>query len=103
MTLTQTELTPILAIAAGILILLIPRLLSYIIALYLIYSGFMQLNAVHHWVRFGLFMHQRPAIVRVHAPAGPRLIGHKVMRDGGMVDRPPVLDRATAAAVKEPV
>lgn len=84
MIVTQTQLTPFVAIVAGILILIIPRLLNYIIALYLIYTGFVQLNATHHWVRFGMVTRLRPAIVLVQnqasrkpityamAPADPR-------------------------------
>src|SRR5215475_2775213 len=74
MIVTQTQLTPIVAIAAGILILIIPRLLNYIIALYLIYTGFVQLNATHHWIRFGMVTRPRPAIVLVQNQASPKLI-----------------------------
>ena len=70
MIVTQTQLTPLVAIAAGILILIIPRLLNYIIALYLIYTGFVQLNATHHWIRFGMVT--RPAIVLVANQASPK-------------------------------
>jgi hypothetical protein len=70
MIVTQTQLTPLVAIAAGILILIIPRLLNYIIALYLIYTGFVQLNATHHWIRFGMIA--RPAIVLVQNQASPK-------------------------------
>ena len=70
MIVTQTQLTPLVAIAAGILILIIPRLLNYLIALYLIYTGFVQLNAAHHWIRFGMVT--RPAIVLVQSRASPK-------------------------------
>jgi energy-converting hydrogenase Eha subunit C len=72
MIVTQTQLTPIVAIVAGILILIIPRLLNYIIAIYLIYIGFVQLNATHHWVRFGMVTRLRPAIVLVQNQASPK-------------------------------
>jgi hypothetical protein len=72
MIVTQTQLTPLVAIAAGILILIIPRLLNYIIALYLIYTGFVQLNATHHWIRFGMVT--RPAFVLVQNQASPKPI-----------------------------
>lgn len=71
MIVTQTQLTPLIAIVAGILILMVPRLLNYIIALYLIYIGFVQLNSTHHWIRFGT-ARLRPAIVMVQSRAGPR-------------------------------
>ena len=53
MVITATELSPVVAIIAGILILVVPRLLNYIVALYLIFFGFVELNNVHHWVHFG--------------------------------------------------
>ncbi len=62
MVVTATQLTPIVAIAAGVLILLIPRLLNYIVALYLIFIGIVQLNDSHHWVRFGIDLHGTPII-----------------------------------------
>jgi Protein of unknown function (DUF3096) len=51
MTLTAAHLSPLVAIIAGILILLIPRLLNYIVALYLIIFGVMGLNSIHHFIR----------------------------------------------------
>ena len=53
MVITATELSPAVAIIAGILILLMPRLLNYIVAIYLIFVGVVELNNVHHWVHFG--------------------------------------------------
>lgn len=52
MVITATQITPLVAIVAGILILIIPRLLNYIVALYLIFIGFVGLNNVHHWINF---------------------------------------------------
>jgi len=52
MVITAAHLTPLVSILAGILILLIPRLLNYIVALYLIFVGLVELNGVHHWVNF---------------------------------------------------
>jgi threonine/homoserine efflux transporter RhtA len=43
--LTLTYLNPLLAIIVGVLILLIPRLLNYFIAIYLIVTGVMGLAA----------------------------------------------------------
>jgi hypothetical protein len=51
MTLTIAHITPIVALVAGILILLMPRLLNYIVAIYLILVGLIGLNAIHHFVR----------------------------------------------------
>ncbi len=62
MVITATQLTPVVAIVAGILILIIPRLLNYIVALYLIFVGLVQLNETHHWVHFGMNLHATPAI-----------------------------------------
>ncbi len=50
MTLNAAHLSPIIALAAGILILIIPRLLNYIVAIYLIVVGPIGLNAIYHFV-----------------------------------------------------
>lgn len=60
MVVTATQITPLVAIIAGVLILIIPRLLNYIVAIYLIFVGFVELNQTHHWVHFGLDMHGTP-------------------------------------------
>ena len=57
MVVTATQITPLVAIVAGVLILLIPRLLNYIVALYLIFVGLVELNQTHHWVHFGMDTH----------------------------------------------
>ncbi len=41
------HLQPIVAILAGILILLVPRLLNYIVAIYLIVVGILGLGIIH--------------------------------------------------------
>ena len=46
MTLTAAHLSPIIALAAGILILIVPRLLNYVIAIYLIVIGIIGLNGM---------------------------------------------------------
>jgi len=51
MVITATELSPIVALIAGVLILLVPRLLNIIVAIYLIVEGLVGLNAVHHFFR----------------------------------------------------
>ena len=43
MTLSMVHLQPIVALIAGILILLVPRLLNYIVAIYLIVIGILGL------------------------------------------------------------
>jgi hypothetical protein len=52
MVITAAHITPLVALIAGILILIIPRLLNYIVAIYLIFIGLVQLNAVHHFVNW---------------------------------------------------
>ena len=47
---TVAHFQPLVSLLAGILILLIPRLLNYIVAIYLIIVGLMGLNAVHHFI-----------------------------------------------------
>jgi hypothetical protein len=52
MVVTAAHLTPLVAILAGILILIIPRLLNYIVAIYLIFVGLVELNTIHHFVNW---------------------------------------------------
>ena len=51
MTLTIAHITPLVALIAGILILLMPRLLNYIVAIYLIIIGLVGLNGIYHFMR----------------------------------------------------
>jgi hypothetical protein len=51
MTLTVAHITPLVALVAGILILIMPRLLNYIVAIYLILIGIIGLNSIHHFMR----------------------------------------------------
>ena len=44
MTITISQLQPIIAILAGVLILIMPRLLNYIVAIYLILVGLIGLG-----------------------------------------------------------
>ena len=47
MTFTIAHLQPIVALIAGILILVMPRLLNFIVAIYLIVIGLIGLNIIH--------------------------------------------------------
>jgi len=51
MVITAAHITPLVAIIAGILILIMPRLLNYIVAIYLIFVGVMGLDSIHHFLR----------------------------------------------------
>ena len=51
MTVTVAHITPLVALVAGVLILLVPRLLSYVVAIYLILIGLMGLNDIHDFIR----------------------------------------------------
>jgi Protein of unknown function (DUF3096) len=51
MHLTIAHVTPLVALLAGILILIVPRLLNYVVAIYLIVVGVMGLNAIHHFIK----------------------------------------------------
>jgi hypothetical protein len=51
MTLTIAHITPIVALIAGIRILLMPRLLNFIVAIYLIVVGLVGLNGIYHFMR----------------------------------------------------
>jgi hypothetical protein len=50
MVLTANHLAPIIALIAGILILIVPRLLNFIVAIYLIVVGLIGLNGIYHFV-----------------------------------------------------
>ena len=43
----NVHLTPIISLIAGVLILLLPRLLNYIVAIYLIIAGIIGLGFLH--------------------------------------------------------
>ena len=51
MNLTAAHIAPLVALIAGILILMIPRLLNYIVAVYLIVVGLIGLNGIYHFVQ----------------------------------------------------
>jgi hypothetical protein len=50
MVITTAHITPLVALLAGILILLMPRLLNFIVAIYLIIIGLVGLNGIYHFV-----------------------------------------------------
>jgi hypothetical protein len=50
MTLTAEHLSPIVALIAGILILILPSLLNYVVAIYLIVTGLIGLNGIYHFI-----------------------------------------------------
>jgi hypothetical protein len=52
MIVTSAHITPLVALIAGILILIMPRLLSFIVAIYLIIIGVIGLNAIYHFVNW---------------------------------------------------
>jgi hypothetical protein len=47
MTISVAHLQPIVAIIAGVLILLVPRILNYVVAIYLILVGILGLGLIH--------------------------------------------------------
>jgi hypothetical protein len=51
MHLTAAHISPIAALIAGVLILLMPRLLNYVVALYRIVVGVVGLNGIYHFVK----------------------------------------------------
>lgn len=51
MTVTVAHVTPLVALIAGILILIVPRLLNYVVAVYLIIVGLVGLNGIYHFIR----------------------------------------------------
>ena len=71
MTLTIAHITPIVALIAGILILIMPRLLNFIVAIYLIVVGLVGLNGIYHFIADAGGL--RPAIF-VPAPTSAAVI-----------------------------
>ena len=51
MTITVAHVTPLVALIAGILILIVPRLLNYVVDIYLIIVGLVGLNGIYHFIR----------------------------------------------------
>ena len=51
MALTAAHIAPLIALIAGILILIMPGLLNYIIAIYLIVVGLIGLNDIYHFIK----------------------------------------------------
>ena len=51
MALTTGQIAPLIALIAGILILIKPDLLSYIVAIYLIVVGLIGLNDIYHFIK----------------------------------------------------
>ena len=50
MPLTAEHLSPIVALIAGVLVLIVPSLLNYVVAIYLIVIGLIWLNGIYHLV-----------------------------------------------------
>jgi len=50
MPLTAEHLSPIVALIAGVLILILPSLLNYVVAIYLIVIGLIGLNGIYHFI-----------------------------------------------------
>jgi hypothetical protein len=51
MVITTAHITPLVALIAGILILIMPRLLNFIVAFYLIVVGLTGLNGIYHFMK----------------------------------------------------
>jgi hypothetical protein len=50
MEITAAHITPLVALIAGVLILIMPRLLNFVVAIYLIVIGLIGLNGIYHFV-----------------------------------------------------
>ncbi len=50
MVITAAHVSPLIALIAGILILILPRLLNYVVAFYLIVVGLIGLNGIYHFI-----------------------------------------------------
>ncbi len=67
MTITISSIQPIIALAAGILILIMPRLLNFIVAIYLILVGLIGLGIFRSWPDVGQRVTGRPIRYTVQA------------------------------------
>lgn len=50
MTLSGEHISPLVSLIAGILILILPSLLNYVVAIYLILVGLIGLNGIYHFM-----------------------------------------------------
>ena len=50
MVITAAHISPLIALIAGILILILPRLLNYVVAFYLIVVGLIGLNGIYYFI-----------------------------------------------------
>ena len=51
MALTAAHIAPLIALITGILSLIMPALLNYIVAIYLIVVGLIGLNDIYHFIK----------------------------------------------------
>ena len=51
MVVTVNHIAPLVSLVAGILILVVPRLLNYIVAIYLIVIGLIGLNGIYQFIK----------------------------------------------------
>ena len=51
MNLITAQTAPIIALIAGILILIMPNVLNYVVAIYLIIIGLLGLNDIYHFIK----------------------------------------------------
>ena len=51
MVVTVNHIAPLVSLVAGILILVVPRLLNYIVAIYLIAIGLIGLNGIYQFIK----------------------------------------------------
>jgi hypothetical protein len=50
MTLTVAHISPIMSVIAGILVLIMPRLLNVVVAIFLILNGLVGLGVLNSWL-----------------------------------------------------
>jgi hypothetical protein len=50
MEISVAHITPLIALIAGVLILILPELLNYVIAIYLILVGLAGFNDIYHFI-----------------------------------------------------
>ena len=75
---------PVIALIAGVLILVVPRLLNYIVAIYLIVIGIIGLFGVpglHYRATNATRVHHHPAVQQIAVPAPHASDVFRIVRD----------------------
>ena len=83
MVISTAHLSPLLSILFGILILIFPKLLNYLVAVYLILAGLLGIGLIGRPIRAdALPGYRQPALSSTVTPSAPRLVTSRDRRSG---------------------